>query len=162
VPVGGAPGRSARVALVVFALGRINFARFAARTPVATEPPCERFVTRAKRYLATTVGRDLRQRATPQDMLVWIGSGANRQLVRRVSIHHRGVWRRSLTSALDPARSPPEYMVVKRLLGLAYLWVGSENGVQIQLWPVPSRGWLHYAVLVDSMDSVAEALEPAT
>jgi hypothetical protein len=44
---------------------------------------------------------------------------------------------------------------VKRLLGLAYFWVGSENGVQLQLWAT----WLLYAVLVDLTDGVAERLE---
>ena len=40
----------------------------------------------------------------------------------------------------------------KRLLGLAYFWVGSENGVQLQVWAT----WLLYAVLVDMTDAVAE------
>src|SRR5204863_7647435 len=70
---------------------------------------------------------------------------------------------------LDPQVLPPEYAValyyqrwriedgyavVKRLLGLAYFWVGSANGVQLQLWAT----WLLYAVLVDLTDAVAEEL----
>ena len=39
-------------------------------------------------------------------------------------------------------------------MGLAYFWVGSENGVQLQLWAT----WILYAVLVDLTDAVAEAL----
>src|SRR5207249_6518342 len=35
------------------------------------------------------------------------------------------------------------FNVVKRLLGLAYFWTGSENGVTVQLWAT----WLLYAVL---------------
>ena len=48
--------------------------------------------------------------------------------------------------------------IVKRLLGLASCWVGSINGVQLQLWAT----WLLYAVLVDLTDAVAEALERPT
>jgi hypothetical protein len=43
------------------------------------------------------------------------------------------------------------YAVVKRLLGLAYFWTGSENGVTLQLWAT----WLLYAVLIDLTDAVA-------
>lgn len=152
-------------ALVVFDLGWTNFPRFAALTAARLT-----FVTRAKGNLAATVEHILRQTADAQDALVWIGSGGERQLVRRISVHHGGVWRRYLTNELDPTRLPPEYAValyyerwriedayavVKRLLGLAYLWVGSENGVQVQLWAT----WLLYAVLVDLTDAVAEALD---
>ena len=45
--------------------------------------------------------------------------------------------------------------MVKRLLGLAYLWVGSVNGVQLQVWAT----WLYYAVLIDLCDDVAEVLQ---
>ncbi len=45
--------------------------------------------------------------------------------------------------------------MVKRLLGLAYFWSGSSNGVQVQLWAT----WLVYAVLVDLTDAVAAELE---
>ena len=47
------------------------------------------------------------------------------------------------------------FSLVKRLLGLAYLWVGSENGIQL---PVRAT-WLLYAVLVDLADAVASALD---
>ncbi|MGH2345082.1 MAG: hypothetical protein ACRDG4_07630 [Chloroflexota bacterium] len=46
------------------------------------------------------------------------------------------------------------YNAAKRLLGPAYFWVGSENGVQLQLW---ATGIL-YAVLVDLTDAIAEVL----
>jgi hypothetical protein len=82
---------------------------------------------------------------------------------------HRGEWRRYLTNELDPGRLPPEcvaalyaqrwrvedaFNAVKRLLGLAYFWVGSEYGVQSQLWAT----WILYAVLVDLTDAVADVL----
>jgi hypothetical protein len=44
------------------------------------------------------------------------------------------------------------FSTVKRLLGLAYLWTGSINGVQLQIWAT----WLFYAVLVDLGDAVAD------
>jgi hypothetical protein len=40
-------------------------------------------------------------------------------------------------------------------LGLAYFWVGSVNGVELQVWAT----WLLYAVLVDLTDAVAEVLQ---
>ena len=43
---------------------------------------------------------------------------------------------------------------MKRLLGLRYLWTGSLNGVQLQIWGT----WLFYAVLVDLGDAVADEL----
>jgi len=89
--------------------------------------------------------------------------------VRRISVLHQGKWHRYLTNELDPERLPVLYAValyyqrwriedaynaVKRLLGLAYFWVGSENGVQLQLWAT----WILYAVLVDLTDAIAEVL----
>ena len=151
--------------LVVFDLGWTNFPRFAELTRAQVT-----FVTRAKRNLAYTIERVLQQTATGQDALVWIGSGADRQQVRLIAVLYRGTWHRYLTNELDPARLPAPYAValywqrwriedayalVKRLLGLAYFWVGSENGVQLQLWAT----WILYAVLVDLTDAVAEALD---
>lgn len=46
-------------------------------------------------------------------------------------------------------------MLTKRLLGLAYLWVGGRNGVQIQLYAT----WSFYAVLNDLCTEVAVALQ---
>jgi len=38
------------------------------------------------------------------------------------------------------------------LLTLAYLWTGSLNGIQLQIWGT----WLFYAILVDLGDAVAD------
>lgn len=46
------------------------------------------------------------------------------------------------------------FNVIKRLLGLAFFWTGSINGIQIQVWAT----WILYAVLVDLTDAVAQAL----
>jgi hypothetical protein len=51
-------------------------------------------------------------------------------------------------------RTQDAYNIVKRLLGLAYFWVGSQNGVELQVWAT----WLLYAVLVDLTDAIAERL----
>ncbi len=39
-------------------------------------------------------------------------------------------------------------------MGLSYLWTGSINGVQLQIW----ASWLFYAILVDLGDAVADEL----
>ena len=61
----------------------------------------------------------------------------------------------SITTVVEPERLPPyvvanlyrrrwrieeAFSTVKRLLGLAYLWTGSINGVQLQIWAT----WLFY------------------
>ena len=43
---------------------------------------------------------------------------------------------------------------VKRLLGLAYFWSGSQNAVELQLWST----WIVYTVLIDLCDEVAGLL----
>jgi hypothetical protein len=45
-------------------------------------------------------------------------------------------------------------LLTKRLLGLAYLWVGDTNGVQIQIF----ASWIFYAVLNDLCSQLAVAL----
>jgi len=152
-------------ALLVFDLGYINFGIFAQLTLAHVT-----FVTRAKSNLSYELVRVLRQSGQAQDALVWIGRGADRQQVRLISVLYQGTWQRYLTNDLAPLCLPPEYAValywqrwriedgynvVKRLLGLAYFWVGSTNGVQLQLWAT----WLLYAVLVDLTDAVAQELD---
>jgi hypothetical protein len=46
------------------------------------------------------------------------------------------------------------FNLVKRLLGLSYLWTGSINGIKLQIWAT----WLFYAVLMDLGDAVADEL----
>jgi hypothetical protein len=46
------------------------------------------------------------------------------------------------------------FNTVKRLLGLSYLWTGSLNGIQLQIWGT----WIFYALLVDLGDAVADQL----
>ncbi len=150
-------------ALLIVDLGFTNFAVFALLTTVT-------FITRAKRNLAFQVHKVYQRTEYVQDLLVWIGTGADRQLVRLVRVCYRGEWYAYLTNELDPTVLPAPYVaalyhqrwriedayaVVKRLLGLAYFWNGSQRGVQLQVWGT----WMLYGVLVDLTDAVAEALD---
>src|SRR6266852_2030255 len=47
------------------------------------------------------------------------------------------------------------FLITKRLLGLAYLWVAGSNGVQIQIHAT----WIFYAVLTDICQQVAVSLQ---
>lgn len=151
-------------ALLLVDLGYTNFALFAQMTLAQIT-----FVTRAKANLAFQVVRVLHQSAQTADCIVWIGANETRQQVRLIELLVAGTWHRYLTNELAPARLPPAYAValygqrwriedafnaVKRLLGLAYFWVGSANGVELQVWAT----WLLYAVLVDLTDAIAEVL----
>ncbi len=150
--------------LLIFDLGYVNFQVFAQLAAAHVT-----WLTRAKSNLAYTVERELQRTAAVHETLVWIGQGQERQLVRLISVLYHGTWYRYLTNELDRERLPAPYAValywhrwriedayaiVKRLLGLAYFWVGAQNGVALQLWAT----WLLYAVLVDLTDAVAEAL----
>jgi hypothetical protein len=127
------------------------------------------WITRAKSNLAFRVERVLLSTTQLKDAVVWIGEGAERQQVRLIQVLVGPTWYRYLTNERDAERLPPLYVValyrqrwriedafaiVKRLLGLAYFWTGSVNGVQLQVWAT----WLLYAVLLDLTDAVAEAL----
>jgi Transposase DDE domain len=151
--------------LLLFDLGYTNFGVFAQLSASHVT-----WLTRAKSNLAYTLERWLVHTDSLQDALVWIGSGAERQQVRLVQVRVGRTWYRYLTSELDPVVLPAPYVaavyaqrwrieeayaLVKRLLGLAYFFVGSQNGVQLQLFAT----WLLYAVLVDLTDAVAESLD---
>ena len=151
-------------ALLIFDLGYTNFGHFADLTARQIT-----FLTRAKKNLAWQVERVLHTSARVHDTLVWIGPAENRQLVRLIEVLDRGLWYRYLTNERDDQRLPAAsavalygqrwriedaYATVKRLLGLAYFWSGSQNTIQLQLWAT----WLLYAVLVDLTDAVAEQL----
>jgi hypothetical protein len=150
--------------LLLFDLGYTNFSVYAQLTRAGIT-----FLTRAKSNLAYEVERYLRQTAQVHESLVWIGKGDDHQLVRHIQVLYQGKWYRYLTNELDTERLPAPYVValywqrwriedayniVKRLLGLAYFWVGSQNGVELQLWAT----WLLYVVLVDLTDAIAEHL----
>jgi len=150
--------------LLIFDLGYTNFKVYAQLTTATVS-----FITRAKSNLAYEIEHSLRRTAQVHETLVWVGKGDDRQLLRLIEVLYKGKWYRYLTNELDTERLPAPYVValywqrwriedayniVKRLLGLAYFWVGSQNGVELQLWAT----WLLYAVLVDLTDAVAEQL----
>ena len=130
------------------------------------------FITRLKsnaKYESISI---LSQSSTHRDILVRLGTGYQGNPIlnlRLVEIRHGRSWYRYLTSVLDPNVLPPfvvgdlysrrwrieeSFLLLKRLLGLSYLWTGSINGIKLQLWAT----WLFYAVLLDLCDEVADEL----
>jgi hypothetical protein len=130
------------------------------------------FITRQRGgHTVVTVDHVLQETPTLRDHRVHLGQRKNPCQVplRLVEVLVAGTWHGYLTNELDPQRLPPEtvialyaqrwrieeaFLLVKRLLGLAYLWTGALNGLALQLWAT----WLLYAVLVDLSDAVAEEL----
>lgn len=150
--------------LLIFDLGYTNFLMFGHFTEQGIT-----FLTRAKKNLSYEVDRVLQRSAAVHDRVVWIGKDDTRQQVRLIEVLYKGKWYRYLTNELDSRQLPIAYAValywqrwriedaynrVKRLLGLAYFWSGSQNAVELQLWST----WLLYSVLVDLTDEVATAL----
>lgn len=114
--------------------------------------------------------RSLRS-CTLHDRLIWLGGPQTRcqHRMRLVEVEHKGRWFRYLTNVLDPQllseadvaalyqqrwRIEDAFNAAKHWLGLAYFWVGSLIGVQVQVWAT----WLFYALLVDLTDRIADAL----
>ena len=155
-------------ALLIFDLGFLNYAHYDDLTTRGIS-----FLTRAAENMAFRVERVLAATGEVHDLRVWVGSGEDSRcthLLRLVEIKHGDTWYRYLTNVVDPTVLPTPYVlalcwqrwriedafaIVKRLLGLAYFWSGSPNGVQVQVWAT----WLVYAVLVDLTDAVAAVLE---
>lgn len=159
-------GTLKRGTLLIFDLGFIDYALFDRLTEMGIW-----FLTRAKQNAAYEVITTLHSSTELRDRIVWLGAGNRRcpRPLRLVEWLHKGRWYRYVTNVVDPEQLPAQYAVAlywqrwriedafklaKRLLGLAYFWVGSINGVQLQLWAT----WLLYAVLVDLTDAVAEEL----
>jgi hypothetical protein len=86
-----------------------------------------------------------------------------------VSVLWQGTWYRYLTNVLDPQqlsarqvcelyrrrwRIEDAFALTKRVLDLAYLWTGSTNAVQLQIYAT----LIFYAVLLTLCQQVAEVL----
>lgn len=130
------------------------------------------FITRLKKGASIKVEQVFTDSYSLKDRLIRLGSGTKTTPVitlRLVEIRSGKTWHSYLTSILDPTVLPPyvvadlyrrrwriedAFNTVKRLLGLSYLWTGSINGIQLQIWGT----WLFYAVLVDFGDAVADEL----
>lgn len=131
------------------------------------------FLTRMREKTAYTRTRLLSQGERFCDEIIEMGQyRANRcrHPVRMVSVLWGTTWYRYLTNVLDPQhlsaqqvcdlyrrrwRIEDAFFVTKRLLGLAYLWVGDANGVQIQIVAT----WIFYAVLNDLCAQLSVALQ---
>jgi hypothetical protein len=127
-------------------------------------------ICRLKAGAAYTVERTFTDRAQVKDLLILLGvkrKGVPQLQMRLVQVKFGSVWYSYITTVVEPSRLPPyvvadlyrrrwrieeAFSTVKRLLGLSYLWTGSINGVQLQIWAT----WLFYAVLVDLGDAVAD------
>jgi hypothetical protein len=156
-----------RDSLLVFDLGYFAFPFFDALTTAGSW-----FVTRLRAKTSYTVQQVLCEQPQVRDRIVHLGqyrSNPSQHPVRLIEVVVDGVWRQYLTNVCDPERLSvldvvafyeqrwhieTAFALVKRLLGLAYLWVGSPNGVQLQVWAT----WLYYAILLDLCDDVAEQL----
>jgi hypothetical protein len=130
------------------------------------------FLTRARALTAFSVQRVLVETPDLRDRVIRLGQYRSNPClhpVRLVEVRVGGAWYAYLTNVLDPTVLPfgdvvdlyarrwrieEAFLLVKRLLGLAYLWTGAINGIRLQVWAT----WLLYAVLVDLSDAVAEEL----
>lgn len=130
------------------------------------------FITRLKSNAKIARIRTLTTTDTVRDTIIRLGTGQNGVPIltlRLIEVRFGKTWYRYATSVLDPQVLPPfvvadlyrrrwriedAFNTAKRLLGLAYLWTGSVNGIQLQIWAT----WLFYAVLVDLGDAVADAM----
>lgn len=128
------------------------------------------FITRLKSNAKIEVITVLTQTEAVKDLIIVLGRGQNdtpKITVRLVEVRFGQHWYRYITSVLDPTILPPfvvadlyrrrwrieeAFNTIKRLLNLAYLWTGSVNGIQLQMWAT----WLFYAILVDLGDAVAD------
>lgn len=130
------------------------------------------FICAGKSNLSYSVVKIFSVTAQLKDQLIDLGNERKdtpRQTLRLIEVAKGKGSYRYLTSVLDPEVLPPygvvdlycrrwrieeAFLVVKRLLGLSYLWTGSINGIKLQIWAT----WLMYAVLVDLSDAVADAV----
>lgn len=154
--------------LLVYDLGLFSFAWFDDFTQQG-----KYFVTRLREKTAYQVVGVYGEGPRYRDRLIRLGkyrSNPCQHQVRLVEVLWGQNWYRYLTNVLDPARLTAAqvcqlyrsrwrieeaFLLTKRLLDLAYLWSGSKNAVQLQLYAT----LLVYAVLMETCQGVAEALE---
>jgi hypothetical protein len=147
--------------LLLFDKGYTNFERFRELTSAGVT-----FITRAKSNLKYEVVRALAAMPKFRDTIIYIGDTDTHQRLRLVEVLYGKTWHCYLTNEIDPEKLPARQLValyyrrwtveqafntVKRLLGLAYFWSGSQNSVELQLWST----WIVYAILIDLCDQVA-------
>jgi hypothetical protein len=158
LPVGG---------LLVFDLGFFSFLWFDDFTASHRF-----FVTRMREKTAYHTVRELSSSPYYRDEIIQVGqyrSNPCQYPLRLVSVWWQGVWYRYLTNVLDPQvlsarqvcelyrrrwRIEDAFALTKRVLDLAYLWTGSTNAVQLQIYAT----LIFYAVLLTVCQQVAEVL----
>ena len=129
------------------------------------------FIILGKSNLSYQVVNALSESYALTDQIIEVGTVASGVFkLRLISIRKGKGTYRYLTSVLDPTVLPPyvvadlyarrwriedAFHLVKRLLGLGYLWTGSINGIKLQIWAT----WIIYAVLFDLSDAVADAVQ---
>jgi hypothetical protein len=137
-----------------------------------TEQACW-FLTRPRAHLTYDLVQILTQTPTVRDRVIQLGHYRSNRCthpVRLLEVQVGSGWHAYLTNVLDPAvltaadaidlygrrwRVEEAFLLVKRLLNLAYLWTAAANGLQLQLWAT----WLLYAILLDLSDAVAQELD---
>lgn len=129
------------------------------------------FVTRLRNQASFAVSTVLCNRPKVRDQIIHLGVHKERcsSAMRLIEVQVNGHWQRYLTNVLDPKRLSivevvalydarwtieTSFLQVKRLLDLSYVWVGSQNGIWLQVLAT----FLMYAILIDLCDDVAEAL----
>jgi hypothetical protein len=158
LPVGG---------LLVFALGFFSFLWF---DDFTDQQKC--FVTRMREKIAYRTVQELSGGPYYRDEIIQVGqyrSHPCQHPLRMVSVLWQGTWYRSLTHVLDPQvlsarqvcelyrrrwRIEEAFALTKRLLDLAYVWTGSSNAVQVQIYAT----LIFYAVLLTICQQVAQVL----
>ena len=128
------------------------------------------FITRTRSDACYQVLQVLQETATVRDQIIQFGqfrSNPCRHPLRLIEVQVGTQWYQYLTNVLDPQVLAPwdvadlyalrwrieeAFSLVKRLLGLSYLWTGAANGIQLQVWCT----FLLYAVLIDLCDAIAE------
>ncbi len=156
-----------RAGLLIFDLGFFKFPWFDEFTENQ-----KFFVTRLREKTSYCVIRCLSSGTFYRDEIIQMGqyrSNPCKHPVRLVSVLWGNSWYYYLTNVIDPTLLSPQqvcelyrirwriedaFSLTKRLLGLAYLWVGDTNGVQIQIFAT----WIFYAVLNQLCTEVAVAL----
>ena len=153
--------------LLVFDLGFFSFLWFDAFTETA-----KYFVTRLREKTAYRTVQLLSSSPYYRDEIIQVGQyRANpcQHPLRLVSVLWQGAWYRYLTNVLAPHRLSARqvcelyrqrwriedaFALTKRLLDLAYVWTGSRNAVQLQIYAT----LIFYAVLLTICQQVAQAL----
>src|SRR5882724_8547890 len=129
------------------------------------------FVTCMREKTAYRTVRELSSSPYYRDAIIAVGqyrSNPCQYPLRMVSVQWEGVWYRYLTNVLDTQvlsarhvcelyrrrwRIEDAFALTKRILDLAYLWTGSPNAIQLQIYAT----LIFYAVLLTICQQVALA-----